>query len=282
MKSQELYNRITNQIIELMETHGSDWCRPWTSQGGGAHRNIVTNAQYRGINILLLGLAGYENPVWGTFKQWKLKGGRVRKGEKGTLGIFYKPLTVGEDNEERTVPVIKHFYLFNVDQVDDIEIEQPEPLPELDRIGAVEEFVTDTGATILHGGARAFYSHISDKIRIPEIGAFVNTEAYYSTLLHELGHWTGHKTRLNRSDGMKSRFGDEAYAMEELVAELSSAFLSISLRVSHEPRDDHAKYLNSWMQVLKDDARAFTNAASKAQAVADYLVNLQERDEVAA
>jgi len=269
-----------------METHGTDWTRPWATSGGGGPRNIVSNAYYRGINILLLGLSAHQQDFdthyWATYRQWKMKGGMVRKGQKGTMGVFYKNRTIGEGDEERTIPVMKHFFLFNLDQVDDIEIEQPEPLPEPERIEIVEEFISDSGANIIQGGNRACYSPVSDKIRIPEIGAFGDAEAYYSTLFHELSHWTGHKSRLNRADGMQSRFGYSAYAIEELVAEISSAFLSISLGVSHEPRADHAKYLNSWLQVLKDDMRAFTNAASKAQAAADYLVGLQDRLVVAA
>ena len=94
MKSTELYTRITNQIIDLMATHGTDWCRPWTSHGGGMHKNIITDAHYRGINVLLLGLAGYEIPLWGTFKQWRMEAGTIHKGEKGTLGVFYKPIEI--------------------------------------------------------------------------------------------------------------------------------------------------------------------------------------------
>jgi len=281
MKPNDLYAEITKKIIELMETHGSDWTRPWVSHGNGMHKNIITNAHYRGINVLLLGLAGYGTRVLGTFKQWRMKGGKVRKGEKGTLGVFYKPLTVGENDEERSIPILKHFYLFNVDQVDGVKVETPEPVPEPERISSVERFVTNTSAIIQQGGSRACYSPRSDMIRIPEISAFGEAESYYSTLLHELSHWTGHWTRLDRKDAMQSRFGDQSYALEELVAELSAAFLGISLGVHHEPRPDHAKYLNNWMQVLKDDMRAFSTAASKAQQAADYLLELQMQSEAA-
>jgi len=282
MKSTELYTQITQQILELMEEHGTDWTRPWTSQGGGAHRNIITGANYRGINVLLLGLAGYDAPIWATFKQWRMIGGKIRKGEKGTLGVFYKPVAViGEGDDERTVPLLKHFYLFNLEQVDGVEIEPTDPIPEPERIGAVETFIENTGALIHVGGNQASYSPRSDLIRIPPIKAFGEAETYYSTLLHELSHWTGHFSRLDRADGTKGRFGDNAYALEELVAELSSAFLSISLQISHEPQPDHAKYLNNWMEVLRGDMRAFTSAASKAQQAADYLVDLKGRAEAA-
>ncbi len=286
MKPNDIYTRITEQIIELMEKHGSDWTRPWSGTCAGMHRNIITDANYRGINVLLLGLTahknGYDSPVWGTYRQWQAKGGRVRKAEKGTLGVFYKPLTVSKDNEERSISVLKHFHLFNLAQVDGVEIEAPDPAPEPERIDAAESFISNTGAVVHQGGSRAAYIPSKDYIRIPLISSFVEREAYYSTLLHELSHWTGHWTRLDRKSGMVSRFGDESYAMEELVAEIGSAFLSISLNITHEPGEDNAKYLNNWLSVLKGDMRAFTTAASKAQQVTDYLQDLQERTEAAA
>ncbi len=286
MKPNDIYTKITEQIIVLMEKHGSDWTRPWSGSGVGMHRNIVTDAHYRGINVLLLGLTahqmGYDSPVWGTYRQWQAKGGRVRKAEKGTLGVFYKPLTIGRDEDERSIPVLRHFHLFNIDQVEGVEIAPPDPVPEPERIGAVEAFIANTGAVVHQGGSRAAYIPSKDYICMPLISAFVEREAYYSTLLHELSHWTGHWARLDRKSGMKSRFGDSAYAMEELVAEIGSAFLSISLNITHEPGEDNAKYLNNWLYVLKGDMRAFTTAASKAQLVADYLHDLQERTEAAA
>ncbi len=285
MKPNNLYQKITDQILALMEEHGSDWTRPWTAHGVGMPTNVVTGAQYRGVNVLLLGLAaaksGFATSLWGTFRQWRSKGGCVRKGEKGTLGVFYKSMTIEEGEEEKTVPVLKHFYLFNADQVDGVEFEPEESIPEPERIANVEQFIANTGAEIHQGGDKACYSPIRDRIRVPVISAFANNKAYYASLLHELGHWTGHWSRLDRKAGMKSRFSDEAYAMEELVAELGAAFLSIQLGIDHEPRSDHAKYLNHWVRVLKDDSRAFSSAASKAQAVADYLMGLQGQAEAA-
>ncbi len=279
MKPNDLYTMITTNILRLMRTHGSDWTRPWT--GPGMHRNIITNTNYRGINVLLLGLSasehGYDKPIWGTFRQWKVAGGSVRKNEKGTLGVFYKPLTVDKDGKERNIPVLKHFYLFNIEQVDGIEVNTIETFKEPVRIGAAEDFINSTGAIIHQGGSKAVYSPTRDYIRIPLMSAFGEPEAYYSTLLHELSHWTGHQARLNRRKGMQSRFGDQTYAMEELVAELGSAFLSIMMGVIHEPRADHAKYLNNWMEVLGNDMRAFSTAASRAQKAADYLFGLQDK-----
>jgi len=286
MNNINLYNRITSQITELMQQHGSDWTRPWTSTEGGPS-NVLTGDNYKGINTLLLNLQanaeGYSRPCWATFKQWRMKGGKVRKGEKGTLCVFYKPIAINQPDEARkTIPVMNHFFLFNADQVEGIEFPQSdEPIAPADRSRAVDDLVNSTGAIIHETGSRAFYSPSQDHIHIPPLSAFTNPEMFYSTLLHELSHWSGHSARLNRKEGMKGRFGSSAYAMEKLVAELASAFLSIQLKVSHEPRKDHAQYLNSWIKVLGQDPKAFSSAASKAQGVADYLIEFNERKQAA-
>ncbi|MAH84950.1 MAG: hypothetical protein CBB68_11755 [Rhodospirillaceae bacterium TMED8] len=286
MNNIDLYNKITSQITELMRQHGSDWTRPWTTTEGGP-LNALTGDHYKGINTLLLnleaGVNGYRKPYWATFKQWRMKGGSVRKGQKGTLGVFYKPIVIEQSDEGiRTVPVMKHFFLFNADQVDGIVTpEKEETVAIQDRNHAVDDLLNCSGATIYETGSRAYYRPSEDHICIPPFSAFSSSEMFYSTLLHELSHWSGHSTRLNRKEGMQSRFGSSAYAMEELVAELASAFLSIQLKVSHEPRKDHAQYLNSWIKVLNQDPKAFSSAASKAQRVADYLIEFNERKQAA-
>jgi len=286
MNSINLYREITSQITELMQQHGSDWTRPWTTTAGGPS-NALTGDNYKGINTLLLNLQandkGYRLPYWATFKQWRMKGGKVLPGQKGTLCVFYKPVAINQpDESSRTIPVMKHFHLFNADQIEGIEFPQSEePVALLDRNHAVDALIYGTGASIHETGSRAFYSPSKDHIYIPPLSAFTSPEMFYSTLLHELSHWSGHPTRLNRKEGMQGRFGSSAYAMEELVAELASAFLSIQLRVSHEPRKDHAQYLNSWIKVLGQDPKAFSSAASKAQGVADYLIELNERKQAA-
>jgi len=177
---------------------------------------------------------------------------------------------------------MNHFFLFNADQVEGVEFpKSDEPIAPADRSRAVDDLINGTGAIIHETGSRAFYSPSKDHIHIPPLSAFTNPELFYSTLLHELSHWSGHPTRLDRKEGMKGRFGSSAYAMEELVAELASAFLSIQLKVSHEPRKDHAQYLNSWIKVLDQDPKAFSSAASKAQGVADYLIEFNERKQAA-
>jgi antirestriction protein ArdC len=277
MSNIEFYNKITSKITELMNQHGSDWTRPWTTTEGGP-LNALTGDHYKGINTLLLNLEahgkGYSRPYWATFKQWRMKGGSVRKGQKGTLCVFYKPIAIEQSDEGiKTVPVMRHFFLFNAGQVEGIEVpETEEEVTTQDRNHAVDDLLNGTGASIYETGSRAYYSPSKDHIYIPSLSAFSSSEMFYSTLLHELSHWSGHPTRLDRNEGMRSRFGSSAYAMEELVAELASAFLSIQLKVSHEPRKDHAQYLNSWLKILDQDPKAFSSAASKAQGVADYLL----------
>ena len=286
MNTTDLYSKITSQITELMQQHGSDWTRPWTSTAGGPS-NALTGDNYKGINTLLLNLEandkGYSQPCWATFKQWRMKGGKVRKGQKGTLCVFYKPVAINQPDEDfKTVPVMRHFFLFNADQIEGVELpETEEPAAIEGRNHEVDEFLTSTGATIIETGARAYYRPSNDHICIPPFSAFSSSEMFYSTLLHELSHWSGHPTRLDRKEGMQGRFGSSGYAMEELVAELASAFLSIQLRVSHEPRKDHAQYLNSWLKVLNQDPKAFSSAASKAQQVTDYLLELYARKQAA-
>jgi antirestriction protein ArdC len=282
MNNIDLYNKITSQITELMQQHGSDWTRPWTSTAGGPS-NVLTGNHYKGINTLLLNLQandkGYRRPYWATFKQWRMKGGKVRKGQQGTLCVFYKPIATDQPGEGyKTFSIMKHFFLFNADQVEGVEFpELEEPVAIEGRIHAVDDLINSTGAIIHETGSRAFYSPSKDHIHIPPLSAFTTPEMFYSTLLHELSHWSGHSTRLDRNEGMKGRFGSSAYAMEELVAELASAFLSIQLKVSHEPRKDHAQYLNSWIKVLDQDPKAFSSAASKAQCVTDFLLELCAR-----
>ncbi len=247
----------------------------------------LTKNHYRGVNTLLLNLKarqrGYEQPYWATFKQWRMVGGNVRKGERGALAVFYKPVPIGDpEGEERTIPAINYFTLFNADQVEGIQIPETVKPTKAERDAQVEQFLRDTGAIIHEAGSRACCSPSRDQIWVPRLEAFKTAEMYYSALLHELSHWTEHPSRLDRKNGMKNRFGGRAYAMEELVAELASAFLSIHLQVSHEPRKDHAQYLNHWLEVLGGDPQAFSSAASKAQGVADYLLYLRQPEEQAA
>ena len=284
----DLYERVTAQIVASLEQGVKPWLKPWSAAAAAAQavRPLRANGQpYRGINVLMLwGAAadhGYACPVWMTFKQALELGGCVRKGEHGSLVVyastFTRTETDGESGEEseRDIPFLKGYTVFNAEQIDGLPERFRAPAPALpaglERIEQAEAFAAATGAVIRHGGNRAFYSPSGDFVQMPPLQAFRDAESYYATLAHELTHWTGHQSRLARSFG--KRFGDKAYAFEELVAELGSAFLAADLALTPEPRPDHAGYLANWLDVLKADKRAIFTAASHAQRAADFLSN---------
>jgi antirestriction protein ArdC len=210
----------------------------------------------------------------------------VRKGEHGSLVVYadkiIRTAADGETGEEteRAIPFMKGYTVFNVEQIDGLpEHYYAKPTPPtatVPRIGRAESFFAATGANVVHGGSQACYVLRTDTVHLPCIDFFRDAESYYATRAHETVHWTRHASRLNRDFGRK-RFGDEGYAMEELVAELGSAFLSADLELTPEVREDHAAYIASWIKVLKNDKRAIFTAASHAQRAADFLHGLQER-----
>ena len=235
-----------------------------------------------GINILLLWGAALENGFtaarWMTFKQAIELGGCVGKGEHGSLVVYADRITRTEQNDkgedvEHEIPFMKGYTVFNVEQIVGLPesfYERPAaPAPAADRHAQAEAFIAATGASIAHGGNRAFYAPAADRVQLPPFEAFTNPESYYATALHELTHWTGHTSRNARTFG--KRFGDEAYAFEELVAELGSAFLCSDLTITPEVREDHAAYLGHWLTILKADKRAIFTAASHASQAADFL-----------
>ena len=292
---EDVYTQVTNNIIAAIEQGAGHWQMPWHRAGEGLNRpvNIDTSNAYRGINVLSLWTAaqarGFSTGTWGTYRQWQNQGCQVRKGEKSSLVVFYKEFTVEEqrengETEEGKRMMARASYVFNADQVDGFEAPpMPEPKNPVEVIAAADAFIQATGANIRHGGTRAFYSlpqgGSGDYIQMPEKSRFTGsktstaTECYYSTLLHELTHWTGSTKRCDREFG--KRFGDDAYAVEELVAELGAAFLCADLGVTLEPRADHAAYIQSWLKVLKADKKAIFTAASQAAKATDFLSSLQ-------
>jgi antirestriction protein ArdC len=287
----DLYQRVTDQIVASLETGIRPWIKPWSGEhaAGRITRPLRGNGvPYQGINILMLwGAAmekGYAAPIWLTFKQAQGIGGMVRKGERGSLVVYASTITRTEADEatgeesERDIPFLKGYTVFNVEQIDNLPAHFHAPAaPRLDpvqRIDRAESFFAATGATVRHGGDRAYYSGASDHVQMPPFEAFRDAESYYGTLGHELTHWTKHPARLDREFGRK-RFGDEGYAMEELVAELGAAFLSADLDLTPEVRSDHAAYIANWLTVLKNDRRAIFTAASYAQRAADFLSKAQ-------
>ena len=286
----DVYTRVTDRIVADLEKGIRSWMKPWSAEhaAGKISRPLRHNGTpYRGMNVLLLwGEAvakGYAAPIWMTFKQALEFDAHVRKGEHGSLVVYANSITKTETNAkgedtEREIPFLKGYTVFNVEQIDGLPAHyyaKPEnPLALSERIESADHFLTATGAAIHHGGNRAFYAPGRDLVQMPPFEAFRDKESYYATALHELTHWTSHKSRLDRSFDAK-RFGDDGYAREELVAELGAAFLCADLGITPEIRDDHAAYLGHWLTVLKEDKRAIFSAAAHAQRAADFLQGLQ-------
>jgi len=289
----DVYSTITNKIVARMEQGELPWARPWNAQhaAGSITRPLRHNGEcYHGVNVLVLWLTaeerGYHCPLWLTFNQAKDLGGFVRKGEKGTPVVYASSFikkevdeATGEEAEEQ-IPFLKSYTVFNALQIDGLSKhyyamkEQPKNLAE--RLVDVEAFVANTKAEIRHGGDRAFYASNADYMQMPQYECFRDRESYYATLSHELTHWTGNQKRLGR-DLSKSRFGSEGYAVEELIAELGSAFLCADLGITIEPRADHASYLLNWIKILKADKRAIFTAANQAEKATAFLYELQPK-----
>lgn len=305
-QKKDYYEEITNKIIKALENNTRPWVQPWDG-GMLPIPKRHNNTAYQGINTLILwqeaGEGGYSSPYWMTFKQAKILGGNVKKGATGAT-IFYAGtiISANNDNEENRGQsqsgeqgegqkpsfrkFMKSYKVFNANQIEGLPEEyyrsqakasEENNSKELDILPRLEEFIKNTKANIRHGGIKAYYRASTDHIQIPEMKCFKNSNSYYSTICHELTHWSGGKERLNRNLGGK-RFGDRGYAMEELVAELGAAFLSSSLGINPDVREDHAPYIASWLSVLKSDKRAIFNAASLAQSASNYLLEISNKN----
>lgn len=284
------YQEITDQIVAALEAGTAPWVKPWASCG--APRNAITGREYRGINTVLLAMAPFSSPLWMTFKQAKDVGANVRKGEHGTHVVLFKPFKVkdvnatGENGEaaEKTIPLLRTFTVFNTSQIDNLpEKYMVKPKPALDQFSDNEEAERLLAlANLKHGSHRACFIPSLDEIHMPNKVEFKSVPDYYSVGLHELTHWTGHKSRLVRD--FSGRFGDSAYAFEELIAELGAAFLCAHCEINGQLQ--HASYIASWIKVLKGDKKAIFTASSAARKASEYLIGPEEleseEEEVAA
>jgi antirestriction protein ArdC len=291
----DIYQRVTDAIVLNLEQGVRPWIKPWTASAGNTTRPLRHDGTpYRGINVLILWLGaaarGYASSTWMTYRQATVLGGQVRKGEHGTTVVYAnviersdKASQAGSASADQVattrIPVLRAYTVFNVDQIEGLlgtATSQPLATESLSgRIEHADAFVMASGATVVHRGNRACYVPSTDRIEMPPYGQFVDTptasaaEGYYATLLHELVHWTSPKHRCDRDLG--KRFGDKAYAREELVAEIGAAFLCADLGITLEPRLDHAAYIAAWLAVLKADKRAIFSAAALAQKAVDWL-----------
>lgn len=280
-----LYDEVTRKVIAQLEGGRLPWVQPWGRAGGAAlslPRNGITGRRYSGVNILLLWGAviehGYPSQGWLTFRQALAAGGCVRKGERGTTVVYADRFTPRAEQERAAregdapgkVAFLKRFTVFNLAQCDGLEGADPEPapLPEREVVPHAEALIAATGADFRIGGNMAFYSPSLDYVQVPPQPAFRDQINYYRTAFHELSHWTGHGSRLDRDQsGVR---GGKAYAREELVAEMGAAFLCASLGIV--PTVRHADYIGSWLEVVREDNRAIFRAASQASKAADFLL----------
>lgn len=288
-QQRDLYAEVTRRVVEALDRGVRPWSCPWSrgAAGGGMLPRRHGGEPYRGVNVLLLWSAamerGFTSRTWLTYRQAEALGGQVRKGERGTMVVYagqFSPSKEGTEAAEgeaparRSVAFLRSYTVFNTEQVDGLAAPAAPEAP-----GAVQPdadalaLVARSGATVRHGGDRAFYAPGPDLVQMPEASRFRDAAAYFGTLAHELVHWTGHPDRLARQFGQ--RFGDQAYAMEELVAELGAAFVCAGSQLSPEPREDHAAYLAEWLAVLKHDKRAIFTAAAQAQRAADLLCGVE-------
>jgi antirestriction protein ArdC len=273
-----IHKEISDKIVAAMEQGKLPWIKPWSGIGGGAMpRNAVTRRAYSGANVTLLWLASdagnYTSNRWLTYKQAQEAGGNVKKGEKATMVVYASTFEKENDKGQKNViPFLKSFSVFALEQCEGLDafLEKPKALNPDQRDADCDAFLLASGADIRHGEGRAYYKNSEDFIMLPPFEAFKSGTGYYETALHELVHWSGHEKRCNRQFG--KRFGDKAYAAEELVAELGAAFMCAEF--GYDAVTQHAAYIQNWIDLIKDDPKAFITASSKASASVEYLRGL--------
>ncbi|EPC00409.1 hypothetical protein L861_14140 [Litchfieldella anticariensis FP35 = DSM 16096] len=294
----DIYQTVTDRIIQSLEQGVAPWIKPWDEARQPGQpvmpQNAITGRPYHGINIVLLWLAaaekGYHQDRWLTFNQARQTGGTVSKGETSTLVCFYKPMVreVLDDDgrpvldaegrpEEKHFAILKGFNLFNVVQCEGLPAEvfqpgKPDVWATFDPVDEAERLIAASGARIDHvAGEDAFYSPIQDRIQLPARHQFAAADRYYSTALHELVHWTGHRSRLSREAVLNgAAYGSEEYAFEELIAEMGMAFLCGQLGVQGELQ--HERYIASWLMALKNDKRMIFKASGGAREATEFLL----------
>jgi antirestriction protein ArdC len=275
MTKDDVYTNVTERIISALEEGTVPWRKPWSA--AGVPVNVRTGRPYRGVNVLLLGLTEHSEPRWGTYKAMRECGGQVRKGEKATAIVLWKPITRREESasgelSEHGYLLARCYSVFNAEQCDG--------LPELELSDQSEYVVNDraeevingykSGPALLHGGDRACYSPAKDLVRMPEPESFSSSPEYYQTLFHELIHSTGHESRLDRLE--PALFGSDPYAKEELIAELGASMLAGLIGLETSAGDNSAAYIANWLEALRNDRKLIISAAAAAQKASDRIV----------
>ena len=270
-----VYEVITDRIVESLAKGVIPWKKPWVTQ---TPKNLISGKDYRGVNVLLLGSSSFESPYWLTFNQAKSLGGTVMKGERGTPVVFWKVYnkeTEGDGSEEDRRFVLRYYTLFNVTQCQGVEAPALLPRPTFNPIEACERIVSsyEGKPRIDHGGDRAFYSPVEDRIQVPAREAFSSAPEFYSTLFHELVHSTGSHDRLARKGVTDPiAFGSHGYSFEELVAECGSAFLCNEAGIGGSTLDNSAAYIASWSKKLRSEPKWIVQASAQASKAADLVL----------
>lgn len=277
--SEKIYQMVTDRLVSLLEQGTAPWRQTWSGGRASMPRNMRSGKNYRGINQLILGSAGYGSAYWLSYKQAQEKGGQVRKGEKGMPVIFWKQLEVTdkESGEKKMIPMLRYYTVFNLDQIDGIETPDAPTVqnPDFHPIREAEKIVHGfhNPPLLIHAEARAYYRPSADTVNMPKPTLFDSEAEYYNTLFHELIHSTGHESRLSRPGILASNgFGSSTYSKEELVAEMGAAFLSGVAGIEQTTIENSAAYLQSWIKILKGDPKLAIQAASQAQKAADHIL----------
>ena len=276
MHANELFDKVTADLIAAIENGASGWRMPWHCLANGTPRS-ADGRPYRGWNALVLAMVaadrGWTGGRWATYKTWAKHGCQVRRGERGTHIVLWKPterLDPTEDDKTKHSLLARSFVVFAAEQVDGADrFTTTVERSTAERTEQADAYFAAVSADILHGGAQASYSPTLDRIRLPHVDQFDRPADYYSTSAHEHTHWTGHASRLARD--LSGRFGDRSYGAEELVAELGAAFWCAQFGLEQATRNDHAAYLGDWLAILSADPRALVSACSHAQRAIDHL-----------
>lgn len=291
-KKKPHFEMVAEKLIEQLEKGTSPFQKPWDSIAGGLPYNPTTDKKYRGMNSIWLSMQGFSDPRWMTFKQAQANDWGVMKGAKGSLISYVKTFDqvvvkddkgkpkIKENGEKQTQlvsldrPIITSAVVFNAEQIKGLPKLEITPERKWEDILRVEKIISNSDVDLSHGGNRAFYNPIRDSITLPEKEQFQTADRYYATLMHEMGHWTGHSSRLDRP--MISKFGTEGYAREELRAEIASLMLGGELSLGHD-FGQHAAYVKNWVSILKDEPFELYRASADAQKITDYVLQFEQK-----
>ncbi|QKC73156.1 ArdC family protein [Mesorhizobium loti] len=290
----DVYARITEEIIAAIEAGAGEYVMPWHHDGTATARptNVASGKAYRGVNTLALWAAahsaGYPTGLWGTYRQWQALGAKVRKGERSTTVVFWGQIggKTDEDSDddssdgERRRLFARGYSVFNCAQVEGYEPEPAVARSEEERVAHADAFYANLGISTVYGGNEAYYLPSADRVHMPVFSSFRDVASHYSVLFHEGLHASGAKHRLDRD--LSGRFGSEAYAMEEIIADAGAAMVLADLSISARPRPDHAAYISSWLKILRADTSAIFTASSKAQAAVDWMHAQQPCEQISA